>query len=155
MRDGGNAGAHADRRSGVGMTVRGLPAPLAFLHRYSLTRYLLASVVSLAFDVALFLVLVAFAVEAGLASAVGYSAGIVVHWLISASFVFPGKARAGAGLMLQRAGFAGTAVLGLAITVGIVSWLSELGVAPVAAKGVAVAVSFFAVYFARKHGVFR
>lgn len=144
-----------DRRSTVGMWVGNLPGPLAMLNRFSITRYLLASIVSLAFDVALFMVLVAFMFDPGISSAAGYSAGIVVHWLISSSFVFPGKTRDGAALQLQRLGFIGTAVLGLGITVSIVSWLTELGTLPVIAKGCAVFVSFFAVYLTRKYGVFR
>ncbi len=144
-----------DRRSTVGVWVGNLPGPLALLNRFSITRYLLASVVSLAFDVALFMVLVAFASDPGWASAAGYSAGIVVHWLISSSFVFPGKTREGAALQLQRVGFIATAILGLGITVSIVSWLTDLGTLPVIAKGAAVFVSFFAVYLTRKFGVFR
>ncbi|PHR16556.1 MAG: polysaccharide biosynthesis protein GtrA [Sphingopyxis sp.] len=145
----------AERRSIVGGWIANLPAPIATLNRFSITRYLLASVVSLAFDVALFMVLVAFMVDPGWASAAGYSAGIVVHWFISSSFVFPGKARGGAALHLQRLGFIGTAVLGLGITVSMVSGLSSAGVQPVMAKAAAVAVSFFAVYLTRKYGVFR
>lgn len=144
-----------DRRSTVGVWVGHLPGPLALLNRFSITRYLLASVVSLAFDVALFMVLVAFASDPGWASAAGYSAGIIVHWLISSSFVFPGKTREGAALQLQRVGFIATAILGLGITVSIVSWLTDLGTLPVIAKGAAVFVSFFAVYLTRKFGVFR
>jgi putative flippase GtrA len=145
----------ADRRSTIGGWVGNLPGPLALFNRFSITRYLLASMVSLAFDVALFMVLVAFLVDPGWASAAGYSAGIIVHWLISSSFVFPGKARDGTALQLQRIGFLATALLGLGITVSMVSGLTSAGVVPVAAKGAAVAVSFFAVYLTRKYGVFR
>ncbi len=144
-----------DRRSTVGVWVGNLPGPLAILGRFSITRYLIASIVSLAFDVALFMVLVALAMAPAWASAAGYSAGIIVHWLISSSFVFPGKAREGAALQMQRLGFVGTALLGLGITVGMVGWLTGMGVIPVVAKGAAVFVSFFAVYAARKYGVFR
>ena len=144
-----------DRRSTAGVWAGGLPGTLAVLNRFSITRYLLASIVSLAFDVALFMVLVAFVFDPGWASAAGYSAGIVVHWLISSSFVFPGKARQGAALHLQRIGFIATAILGLGITVSIVSWLTDLGIMPAAGKGAAVFVSFFAVYLTRKFGVFR
>jgi len=144
-----------DRRSTIGIWVGNLPGPLALLGRFSITRYLLASIVSLAFDVALFMVLVAFMTDPGWASAAGYTAGIVVHWLISSSFVFPGKTKDGAALQLQRLGFIGTAVLGLGITVSIVSSLTGFGILPVVAKGAAVFVSFFAVYAARKYGVFR
>ena len=144
-----------DRRSTVGIWVGNLPGPLALLNRFSITRYLLASIVSLAFDVALFMVLVAFAFDAGISSAAGYSAGIIVHWLISSSFVFPGKSRDGTALQLQRLRFIGTAILGLGITVSIVSWLTGLGMLPVVAKAAAVFVSFFVVYIMRKYGVFR
>lgn len=144
-----------DRRSTVGVWVGNLPGPLALFNRFSITRYLLASIVSLAFDVALFMVLVALATDPGWSSAAGYSAGIIVHWLISSSFVFPGKTKTGAALQLQRIGFIGTAVLGLGITVCIVSGLTEIGVVPVVAKGAAVFVSFFVVYLTRKFGVFR
>lgn len=144
-----------DRRSTVGVWVGNLPGPLALFNRFSITRYLLASIVSLAFDVALFMVLVAFLIDPGWASAAGYSAGIIVHWLISSSFVFPGKTRQGAALQLQRIGFVATAILGLGITVSIVSWLTDLGTLPVIAKAAAVFVSFFAVYLTRKFGVFR
>ena len=144
-----------DRRSLVGNWTGALPGPLAWFHRFSLTRYLLASIISLAFDVALFMVLVALSFDPGLSSAAGYTAGILVHWLISSSFVFPGKARAGSALHLQRLGFIATAVLGLGITVAMVSWLTEMGSEPVVAKGAAVFVSFFAVYITRKFGVFR
>lgn len=144
-----------DRRSATGVWVGNLPGLLAVLNRFSITRYLLASIVSLAFDVALFMVLVAFAFDPGWSSAAGYSAGIIVHWLISSSFVFPGKARQGVALHLQRIGFIATAILGLGITVSIVSWMTALGILPVIAKGAAVFISFFAVYLTRKFGVFR
>ncbi|MEE9433263.1 MAG: GtrA family protein [Sphingorhabdus sp.] len=144
-----------DRRSTVGVWVGNLPGPLAALNRFSITRYLLASVVSLAFDVALFMVLVALALAPSWASGAGYSAGILVHWFISSSFVFPGKAKSGGALQMQRLGFIGTALLGLGITVAIVGWLTGMGTLPVIAKGAAVFVSFFAVYLARKYGVFR
>ena len=75
--------------------------------------------------------------------------------MISSSFVFPGKARDGAALQLQRLGFLGTAILGLGITVSMVSGLTSAGVVPVMAKAAAVFVSFFAVYLTRKYGVFR
>lgn len=144
-----------DRRSAVGMWVGNLPGPLAALNRFAITRYLLASIISLAFDVSLFMVLVAFDFDPGGAAAAGYIAGIFVHWLISSSFVFPGKERDGMALQLQRLGFIGTAILGLGITVSIVSWLTDFGALPVIAKGAAVFVSFFVVYATRKYGVFR
>ena len=146
---------HVDRRSAIGVWVGNLPGPLAALNRFSITRYLIASIISLAFDVALFMVLVAMFVDAGFASAIGYSAGIGVHWLISSSFVFPGKKRDGAALQYQRLGFIASAVLGLVITVGIVEAMTLAGSAPVIAKAAAIFVSFFAVYALRRWAIFK
>lgn len=144
-----------DRRGAVGAIAGQLPAPLAWLHRFSITRYLLASIVSLAFDMATFLTLVALSINATWSSALGYSAGIVVHWLISASFVFPGKTREGVAKQVQQAGFVGSALVGLALTVGIVELATGAGTLPIVAKGLAVGISFFVTYALRKYGVFR
>ncbi len=144
-----------DRRGAMGLMVGQLPAPLALLHRFSFTRYLLASVVSLAFDMALFMMLVALTTDATWASALGYSAGIVVHWMISASFVFPGKTRQGLAKQMQQAGFVGSALVGLAVTVGIVELATDAGAVPLFAKILAVGTSFLVTYAIRKYGVFR
>lgn len=133
---------------------RVVSSALDIWQRFTFTRYLAASVVSLAFDLAIFSSLVALRFEASLASAIGYCAGIVIHWLVSAHVVFTGKARQGSALHWQRALFAGSALLGLAITVSTVALLSNAGVHAVAAKAVAVGLSFVIVYAARKWGVF-
>lgn len=88
-------------------------------------------------------------------SAIGYSIGIIAHWAVSSNYVFIGKKKSGAKLQLQRALFAGSAVLGLAITIGVVQILTDLGSGPLLAKLCAVIVSFTAVYITRKWGVFR
>jgi putative flippase GtrA len=134
---------------------RAVASVVDFWHRFSFTRYLAASIVALAFDVASFSSLFAAGVSATLASAIGYCVGIIIHWMVSAHYVFPGKTRDGSALQWQRVLFAGSAILGLAITVGTVTVLSNMGVHAIAAKGVAVAISFLAVYAARKWGVFR
>jgi len=90
-----------------------------------------------------------------IASAIGYSIGIVVHWMVSRNFVFIGKKREGTKLQLQRALFAGSALLGLGLTIVIVQLLSDAGTGPIFAKLCAVIVSFVAVYATRKWGVFR
>jgi putative flippase GtrA len=126
-----------------------------FWQRFTFTRYLAASIVALAFDVASFSSLVAVGIGATAASATGYSIGIVIHWMVSAHYVFPGKTRNGGALQWQRVLFAGSALLGLVITVGTVTVLNNLGIHAIAAKGAAVAISFIAVYAARKWGVFR
>lgn len=123
--------------------------------QFTLARYLAASVIALAFDVVLFAMAVTLGIDPAIASAFGYCVGIVVHWLVSAQYVFVGKRQAGTALKLQRAFFAGSAFVGLAITVGVVALLSNAGVAVGTAKATAVAFSFFAVYALRKWGVFR
>jgi putative flippase GtrA len=134
---------------------RAITSALDIWNRFTLTRYLAASVVALAFDVAVFSTLLAVGIGAAIASAVGYCAGIVIHWLVSSNFVFTGKTRDGAALHWQRAMFAASAFLGLAITVGTVAMFSNLGTHPVAAKAIAIIISFVAVYAARKWGVFK
>lgn len=134
---------------------RAVASALVLWHRFTITRYLAASIIALAFDVALFASLVALAMDPTIASAAGYCAGIVIHWLVSANIVFVGKTRDGAALHVQRALFAGSALVGLGITVVTVELLDSAGGHPIAAKAVAVAVSFCAVYAMRKWGVFK
>ncbi len=134
---------------------RAIASALVLWHRFTITRYLAASIIALAFDVALFSSLVAMAVDPTLASAAGYCAGIVIHWLVSANIVFTGKTRDGAALHIQRALFAGSALVGLGITVATVEILGRVGVHPIPSKGVAIGISFVAVYAMRKWGVFR
>jgi putative flippase GtrA len=128
---------------------------LSLWHRFTLTRYFAASVVALVCDLAIFWTLVTVGISIAPASAVGYAAGIAIHWLISANIVFPGKAREGAALMVQRGLFVASALLGLGITVGIVALASAVGAHAVLAKALAVIVSFAAVYAVRKWGVFQ
>jgi putative flippase GtrA len=134
---------------------RAIASALVLWHRFTITRYLAASIIALAFDVALFSSLVAMAIDPTVASAAGYCAGIVVHWLVSANIVFVGKTRDGTALQLQRALFAGSALVGLGITVATVEILGRAGVHPIPSKGVAIGISFVAVYAMRKWGVFR
>lgn len=134
---------------------RAINSALVIWQRFTITRYLAASIIALAFDVALFSTLVALNIDPTIASAAGYCAGIVVHWLVSANIVFIGKTRDGTALQVQRALFAGSAVVGLGITVATVEILGRAGIHPIAAKGVAVGISFTAVYALRKWGVFR
>ena len=134
---------------------RAVASALVLWHQFTITRYLAASIIALAFDVALFASLVALAMDPTIASAAGYCAGIVVHWLVSANIVFVGKTRDGAALHVQRALFAGSALVGLGITVMTVEAFGRLGFHPIPAKGVAIGLSFATVYAMRKWGVFR
>ena len=134
---------------------RAFASALGIWQRFTITRYLAASVVALAFDVALFSTLDALGIDPTAASALGYCAGIIVHWVVSSNLVFTGKTREGAALHIQRFLFAGSASVGLAITVAIVELLGRADVHAIAAKAVAVGVSFITVYAMRKWGVFR
>jgi putative flippase GtrA len=51
--------------------------------------------------------------------------------------------------------FAGSALVGLGITVATVEILGRFGIEPIASKAVAIGISFVAVYAMRKWGVFR
>ena len=119
--------------------------------------YLLASALALGSDAGLFLLLL----DAGLApvpaSATGYCAGILVHWLISSRLVFAdGAAARGTGERhRQKLLFVGSAVVGLAVTTVIVGGGSALGLDPRLAKLVAIIVSFQTTYLLRRHIVFR
>ena len=109
---------------------RALASAMQFWQRFTITRYLVASVIALTFDVALFSSLVAVKVDPTLASATGYCAGIVVHWLVSANLVFTGKARVGTALHIQRALFAGSALAGLASRLSPLNFLAAPGCTP-------------------------
>ena len=119
--------------------------------------YLLASALALGSDAGLFLLLL----DAGLApisaSATGYCAGILVHWVISSRLVFAdGAAARGTGERhRQKLLFVGSAVVGLAVTTAIVGGGSALGFDPRLAKLAAIAVSFQTTYLLRRHIVFR
>jgi len=128
---------------------------MALLWRATYLRYLAASVVALGVDVSLFLVLQASGMPVALLSALSYSAGILVHWLISSRLVFAGDLRAiGIDRARQQALFLLSAFAGLLITVAIVSLAVQFGLDARLAKLVAVAASFQATYLLRAKIVF-
>ena len=119
--------------------------------------YLLASGLALGSDAGLFLLLL----DAGLspvpASATGYCAGILVHWMISSRLVFAdgAAARVTGERHRQKLIFVGSALVGLAVTTAIVGGGSALGLDPRLAKLAAIVVSFQTTYLLRRHIVFR
>lgn len=121
-----------------------------------LVRYLLASVGALAVDVGSFLALLSLGMWAAGASAIGYCLGIVAHWLMSSRAVFVGNvAERGVARTRQKALFVVSALVGLALTTGIV-WAGDAsGFDPRLAKLVAIAVSFTATWLLRSRVVFR
>ena len=121
-----------------------------------LVRYLFASVGALAVDVGCFLALLAAGMWPASASAVGYCAGIVAHWLLSSRAVFTDTVAArGLARTRQKAMFVISALIGLSLTTGIV-WAGDAGgIDPRAAKLVAVAASFATTWLLRSRIVFR
>lgn len=119
-------------------------------------RYGLVSVCALGADVGTFMALMAGGMLASLASGAGYSAGIAVHWLLSSRLVFAHEthARGSAARRQQKLLFAGSAILGLGLTMGIVGLGTALGLDPRAAKLIAIVVSFQSVWLLRRLYVF-
>jgi putative flippase GtrA len=119
------------------------------------TRYIGASIVSLAVDFAIFMATLALGILPAVAAATGYVAGIVCHWAISSRLVFTAQiAASAAGRRQQQALFVLSALVGLGITTGIVGIGSRYGLDPRIAKGVAIVVSFQATYVLRRKVVF-
>lgn len=131
-------------------------AILARLGDVRLVRYLMASVGALAVDMGCFLALLALGTWPATASAIGYCAGIVAHWLLSSRTVFADTVAArGLARMRQKTMFVASALLGLVLTYAIV-WTGDMaGIDPRAAKLVAIAVSFAATWLLRSKIVFR
>jgi|TARA_R100000501_G_scaffold1440_2_gene4325 putative flippase GtrA len=119
-------------------------------------RYGLASVCALAADVAMFTALMSAGMMASLASGAGYGFGIGVHWLISSRVVFARQThvRGSDQRRQQKLLFAGSALLGLGLTMCIVGAGTGLGLDPSAAKAIAVIVSFQAIWLVRRLYVF-
>ncbi len=129
---------------------------LARLRDIRLLRYLLVSVIALCVDMGCFLMLLATGIWPALASAIGYSAGIIAHWLLSSRAVFADSlADKGLARARQKALFVGSALAGLALTTLIVGAADLAGLDPRPAKLVAILVSFTATWLLRSRIVFR
>ncbi|BDI59912.1 GtrA family protein [Qipengyuania nanhaisediminis] len=129
---------------------------LAKLRDIRFVRYVLASVGALAVDVGSFLALLALGVTAAPASFVGYSLGILAHWLMSSRAVFVGDVAAGGiARTRQKALFVISALAGLALTTAIVGLGARGGIDPRLAKIAAIAVSFLVTWLIRSRIVFR
>ncbi|MEL7444801.1 MAG: GtrA family protein [Pseudomonadota bacterium] len=119
-------------------------------------RYILASVGALAVDVGSFLALLSIGLAAAPASAVGYSLGILAHWLMSSRAVFQDSvAEGGMARTRQKALFVISALVGLALTTAIVGIGDWSGIDPRMAKLAAIAVAFAATWLLRSRIVFR
>nr|WP_133366848.1 GtrA family protein [Qipengyuania sediminis] len=126
-----------------------------FLRHAAPSRYLAASAVALGFDMGSFLMLLALGIAAAPAAALSYALGIGVHWFISSRAVFvAGVAERGPARTRQKALFVASALVGLALTAGIVGLGAALGLDPRLAKIAAVGVSFTATWLLRARIVF-
>ena len=118
-------------------------------------RYVVASGGALGLDMGLFMAALALGVPPVAAAGLGYCSGIVAHWLLSSRAVFVGAlAEKGSPRRQQQALFLGSALIGLAITMGIVGLGQKLHVDPRLAKIVAVGISFQVTYLLRRKLVF-
>ena len=135
--------------------VRLAHAGIRFGFRVVYLRYVMASVIALGVDMGLFLLLIGAGTPPTAASVMGYSTGILVHWVLSSRAVFTeARATGSGGQHRQRVLFLLSALLGLGLTALIVGGFQQLGIDPRLAKLVAIAVSFQAVWLLRRHLVF-
>lgn len=126
------------------------------LRRIVLLRYLLASVGALAVDMGSFLALLALGVMPVLASAAGYSLGIVAHWVLSSRAVFADSVSAErVQRTRQKALFVGSALIGLALTTLIVGAGTAAGIDSRLSKIIAIGASFSVTWLLRKRVVFQ
>lgn len=126
------------------------------LRRVMLLRYLFASIGALAVDMGSFLALLALGTAPVIASAAGYSLGIVAHWLLSSRAVFTDSVATNRGARnRQKALFVGSALVGLAMTTLIVGVGTGLGLDSRLSKIVAIGASFTATWLLRKRIVFQ
>lgn len=129
----------------------------ALLRRATFLRYVMASVGALAIDMGLFLAALQMGVPNVAAAAFGYASGILAHWLLSSRAVFQDRVsgRGTSERTKQKAMFIVSALLGLAVTMGIVGLGSAINVDPRIAKLVAIVVSFQLTFMLRNLLIFR
>ncbi len=121
-----------------------------------LIRYVLASIGALAIDVGSFLALLSLGAASALAAAIGYSLGIIAHWLLSSRAVFHDAVAAkGRQRTRQKALFVISALAGLGLTTLIVGSGDWIGIDPRFAKLIAIVCSFALTYLLRQRVVFR
>jgi putative flippase GtrA len=128
-----------------------------FFRQLTYMRYLVVSVTALAVDLGLFLLLLQAGMNSMVASAVGYSVGIFVHWFLSSRKVFQDRVseRGTAERTQQKAMFVMSALIGLACTTAIVGLGEWVGIDPRIAKLVAIIISFQLTYLLRNVLIFR
>jgi putative flippase GtrA len=120
-----------------------------------LSRYTLVSVAALSLDLTVFSAWTAASGQATIAAVVGYSCGMLLHYVLSAQFVFDASAtRKSARRTLVE--FAASGLVGLAMTAGVIAVAtSGLGLPALIAKIIAVGSSFLTVFWLRSAIVFK
>ena len=122
-----------------------------------LPRYFLASVLALAIDYGIYLLILRFGgnVSPPLAAAPAYIAGAVVHYCVSRHFVFP-QGWLHRHRLREFALFLSSGLLGALLTSGVVWAVSSIPGSGIHwPKIAAIGVSFVATYLIRKYLVFR
>jgi putative flippase GtrA len=117
--------------------------------------YFLVSVCALAVDMGTFLLLLKTSLPPGICAAIGYSAGIVVNWVLLTRSVFQGRtADRGHARTRQKLIFIVTTLGGLGATSAIVGLASFVGANLIFSKILSIFTSFFLNYFVRRNFVF-
>jgi putative flippase GtrA len=130
-----------------------IPASLRQLGGESL-RYLVVSALALGCDVAVYASLIGGGTRATAAGAAGYIFGLLVHYALSARWVFPDAAgaRRTAPTFLK---FAATGLIGLATTAAVIDLLTRNHLAGAfSAKAAAVVTAYVVVFLLRRTFVF-
>ncbi|MEP5937779.1 MAG: GtrA family protein [Erythrobacter sp.] len=128
---------------------------LAKLQDIRFIRYILASVGALVVDFGSFLLMLSSGTNAAIASAFGYSFGILAHWVLSSRTVFQDTvAQEARARTKQKALFVVSALVGLVLTATIVGIADASGIDARGAKLVAIIVSFSVTYYLRAKVVF-
>ncbi|GAC1406461.1 MAG: hypothetical protein NVSMB69_06050 [Novosphingobium sp.] len=126
------------------------------LRQVTLLRYAIASLGALAIDYGSFLALLDLHVRPAPASALGYTLGIIAHWLLSSRKVFADQiAPSGLARTRQKALFLASALIGLALTTLIVGTSTRFGADPRIANQRAIDPSFTVTWLLRQRVVFR
>ncbi len=111
-----------------------------------LSRYAIISVVALIVDFSIFLGLTSTGAAASLAAALGYSAGLVLHYILSICFVFEaartGKSHGRLFMEFVFSGLAGLITTVAIVTVAVQAFGLTAGVAKICAVGISFAMTF-------------
>lgn len=117
-------------------------------------RYLIASATALACDLLVYAVLLHLQCVPPAAGALGYAAGMIAHYVLSAGWVFPDLDRRRRTLP-TFVRFIATGLWGLGLTTAAIWTLTGAGLCGAfAAKVVAVGISYVAVFALRRTYVF-